>query len=234
MHIYNDEIAKHYAAYRPPLHELILKEVLSGRRFESGLDIGCGTGRSSLALLQFCQRLTGLDNNAQMLANAAPDESITYRLIGDSTWPVEDNSFDLVTFAGVLPYLDEEKTIGQLIRVCRRQAAIIAYDFEVRTDPLLQALSIEPPPAGSDYDHSRNLSRNPGILTSICEARQVELSAEPGDAAHVLMSDMTTYTTLANTLGEPDLHGKVVAALRDGNWAGKLEAKIYFASHTLR
>lgn len=234
MHIYNDEIAKHYAAYRPPLHELILGEVLSGRRFESGLDIGCGTGRSSLALLQYCSGVTGLDNSEQMLRKAATDPGITYHLIENPTWPVEGNAFDVVTFAGVLPYLDEDQTIAELSRVCRSQAAIIPYDFEVQVDRLLRMLSIEPLPAESEYDHSRNLSRNPNALTSVSEARQVELAAEPEDAAHILMSDVTTYTSLTDAMGEPVLHEKVAAALRACPWDGKLYAKIYFASHTLR
>ncbi|WP_436716151.1 class I SAM-dependent methyltransferase [Roseiconus lacunae] len=64
-HQYTDAVASHYAAYRPPLHELILMRVISNQtRFCDGLDVGCGTGRSSGALAK------GLDAGKQKTIEA--------------------------------------------------------------------------------------------------------------------------------------------------------------------
>ena len=66
---YTETVAAHYAAYRPPLHPHILKRVLSNAgTFAVGLDIGCGTGRSSVALTPFCERVFAIDPSDSMLA----------------------------------------------------------------------------------------------------------------------------------------------------------------------
>jgi ubiquinone/menaquinone biosynthesis C-methylase UbiE len=48
---YDQVTAGHYAAYRPALHSLILRRVFSDAdSFDVGLDGGCGTGHSAIAL----------------------------------------------------------------------------------------------------------------------------------------------------------------------------------------
>ncbi len=61
LDIYDDQIARHYAAYRPPLHQLIINEALENQLFEVGLDIGCGTGCSAIALADRCRQVFGVD-----------------------------------------------------------------------------------------------------------------------------------------------------------------------------
>lgn len=57
---YDEAIAYHYNAYRPPLHEVILSQVLGkDERFQNGLDIGCGTGYSAIALAKYCSQVYG-------------------------------------------------------------------------------------------------------------------------------------------------------------------------------
>ena len=49
---YDEITAYHYLKYRPPLHELILaKGLKADPTYVEGLDIGCGTGQSSIAFL---------------------------------------------------------------------------------------------------------------------------------------------------------------------------------------
>uniref|UniRef100_UPI00260FC5BF methyltransferase domain-containing protein n=1 Tax=uncultured Vibrio sp. TaxID=114054 RepID=UPI00260FC5BF len=43
----------------------------------SGLDIGCGTGVSSEALIKFCSRLVGIDPSRAMLAQANNIEGLS-------------------------------------------------------------------------------------------------------------------------------------------------------------
>ena len=75
---YNKQVAYHYSAYRPPLHQRILKEVLGGKRFQSGLDLGCGTGRSAVALKNYCDEVRGVEPSPEMLAHAKPQPGITF------------------------------------------------------------------------------------------------------------------------------------------------------------
>lgn len=59
--LYDRLTAIHYSANRPPLHLGILRQYLPDRQFATGLDIGCGTGHSSVALAAFYQRVIALD-----------------------------------------------------------------------------------------------------------------------------------------------------------------------------
>ena len=57
---YDEAIAYHYDAYRPPLAEVILSQVLGeDERFQDRLDIGCGTGYSAIALAKYCSQVYG-------------------------------------------------------------------------------------------------------------------------------------------------------------------------------
>src|SRR5699024_11326965 len=59
---YSDLLAYHYSAYRPPLHALILKRLLAPENsFQTGVDIGCGTGYSARALAPYCEHVYGVD-----------------------------------------------------------------------------------------------------------------------------------------------------------------------------
>ncbi|MEM7384609.1 MAG: class I SAM-dependent methyltransferase, partial [Verrucomicrobiota bacterium] len=107
---YHDAVARHYAAYRPPLHRLILQRQLEGRdRFRSGLDLGCGTGYSAVALTEFCDEVVGLDISRSMLDSASPHPQITYvEGRGDDLQRFPDGTFDIITFAGSLFYTRSE------------------------------------------------------------------------------------------------------------------------------
>jgi len=229
---YDQDIAKHYSAYRPPLHKLILREVLADQHFETGLDFGCGTGRSSSALLHYCDHVVGLDNSNHMLRQAPRNPKIAYRLLDGPDWPVQDKSIDVVTLAGVLPYLNVNQTVDEMRRVCRSKALIIPYDFEVQIDPILLALSIAPPPNNSGYDHSRNLSRNRFLSTLAVETRILEVSAKPEEAAHVLLADSDTHKVLEDTFGAADLFSRIACELGQSSWRCILEAKVFFAVHS--
>lgn len=77
---YDTLAAHHYAAFRPPLHTRILERVIHpGESFQTGLDVGCGTGHSTLALRRHCAHVIGLDPSQAMLDAAQAHAGITYR-----------------------------------------------------------------------------------------------------------------------------------------------------------
>ena len=97
-------VAAHHAAYRPSLHDRILAPVLDDRGpFDVGLDVGCGTGRSAVALAAHCTRVQGVDPSPAMLAQATAHDRITYREGNAEALPLPARSVDVVTYAGVLP-----------------------------------------------------------------------------------------------------------------------------------
>jgi SAM-dependent methyltransferase len=76
---YDSTAARHYAAFRPPLHGLILdRAIRPNESFQVGLDVGCGTGYSAVALAKYCDRVFGLDPSRSMLDAAQRHPRITY------------------------------------------------------------------------------------------------------------------------------------------------------------
>ena len=76
---YDNLIAGHYAAYRPPLHQKILSLALpKDRRFEVGLDVGSGTGYSAIALADFCESVFGVEPSDAMREKATQHNKVKY------------------------------------------------------------------------------------------------------------------------------------------------------------
>jgi len=79
-----ERVAEGYAKYRPYYHPLIMKQIrgctgLEGK-FENALDVGCGTGLSTRALLEIAEHVTGTDNSHQMItvAQVKNEDKIPY------------------------------------------------------------------------------------------------------------------------------------------------------------
>ena len=233
MSIYGQTTARHYAAFRPPLHRLIVDEALAGQIFENAIDVGCGTGWSSLALTRHCSHVAAVDASADMLAAAAAHPRISYSLGDGAELPVESRTIDLVSVAGALPYLAIDRFVRELQRVCRPDAVILPYDFQVELQPLLACFPFLPARNNAGYDHAANLSSAPDVRTLRQEARSVSFQASAEAAAHILLSSISRVTAVAAHFRDPDPFEKVVATLQDAQWRGELAAEIWYAVHQL-
>jgi SAM-dependent methyltransferase len=92
------------------------------------LDVACGTGNSTLALVPIAQAVIGVDPSAAMLALAPRDPHITY-LVGDAeALPVADASCDLLTIASAFHWMNHTAALTEAARVVRPQGWIAIYD----------------------------------------------------------------------------------------------------------
>jgi len=150
--------------------------------------------------------------------------------------PVGDNAIDVVTFAGVLSYLDRGKAIEELRRVCRKDALVLPYDFEVDLSGLEDQLSLPTLSKAEDkssYDHRCNFSGLSDISTLRRDSRLVELNVTEVQAAHILLSDKSRYEPLAIRFASNDPFFDVVETIRRIGWSGRLEATIHYTLHRL-
>ena len=231
MHVYDEQTATHYAAFRPPLHQLILDEALGRMRFQTGLDVGCGTGVSTLALAPYCEEVFGVDNSSAMLNQSHRHPKLTYRLGTAQDLPVESRSVDVVTMAGVLSYLDQQKLIDELERVCQPQAIVVPYDFKVDTNELLRRVGLPERPDPTHYDHACNLSWSSRMTVFARRTRRIELSMTADQAAHVLLSNAHRYAALAKSHPQALLFENVRESLSRSDWNGCVEVQIFYAVH---
>jgi ubiquinone/menaquinone biosynthesis C-methylase UbiE len=229
---YDQVTAAHYAAYRPSLHPLILRRVFSDAEFfDVGLDVGCGTGHSAIALAAHCGRVYGVDPSPVMLRQAARHEKVGYHGGSAEHIPLTEHTVDVVTFAGSLSYTNRAAAGAELRRVCRGDAIAVAYDFEIRLDEVLQNLGVEPQAQNSAYDHRVNFSEIAGFEVLAVGSERLRLQPTTTELAHLLLSDSRRFDGLVKAFGVPDPFPALRKELEQENGAGGLDADIYYTKH---
>ncbi len=231
---YNQTVAGHYAAYRPPLHQLILNRALSGmERFSDGLDIGCGTGRSSVALAEFCRRVYAVDPSQSMLDAAIPHDAITYlRGCGENT-PLPDHSIDIVAFAGSLFYADADATVREINRICRPNAWIVLYYFEILIDHIMQHFGVATHAPEPTYNHRVNLSGVFAFTEMLVEQDQIQIDVLATNLAHVLLADAARHDAFASRYNTATPLKRLAADLDPTNESILVQADISYSTYRL-
>jgi SAM-dependent methyltransferase len=127
-------MAAGYAEFRPPIHRLILERAFkhlgwSGQA-RCGLDVGCGAGLSTRALLGFAHTCVGIEPAVAMLKFArdiAPDAQF---IAGHAeTLPVREKSIHVISAAGSLNYVNLPHFCDEAARVLVREGVLVVYDF---------------------------------------------------------------------------------------------------------
>ncbi|MEX2512699.1 MAG: class I SAM-dependent methyltransferase [Cyclobacteriaceae bacterium] len=231
---YNEITARHYASYRPPLHELILENCLSGEEtFENILDIGCGTGISTLALAKYGCSVYGIDPSADMLKMAKSKKNVNFLLYDGHSIPISNRKIDLVTFSGSLYYAKSPSLIKELFRICHDNSVIICYDFGIILDEVLNYLKINRNKKSGNYDFEFNFNDEPGFNQLISNKGQIEMTMEAKDLAHVLLSDSFNYELLAEKFNRSDLFAELVNKLEYQSLQWLLKANIYYSKYII-
>jgi ubiquinone/menaquinone biosynthesis C-methylase UbiE/DNA-binding transcriptional ArsR family regulator len=116
--------------------ENAMVSAIKGRRIDTMLDLGTGTGRLLELFAPYYQSAVGIDMSREMLAFARAkleNARITKATIrqGDvSAPPVERGRFDLVTIHQVLHYLDEPQVVlNEAARALRPGGTLLVVDF---------------------------------------------------------------------------------------------------------
>ena len=130
-HFNSQEAATRYAGNRPQSHRrvLALVESILGAALpvERALDVGCGTGHSTVALLPLARAVVGLDSSRFMLAQAGGDPAIEYRCGYAEALPFARSSFDLLTVCSAYHWFDQEKFLQEAARVLRGGGWLVLY-----------------------------------------------------------------------------------------------------------
>lgn len=125
-------VAERYLKGRPQYHSFVIgkiKEFLKlDRNLSLALDIGCGTGFSSVALKAISETVIGLDISAEMLSLAKKKKSIEYILASAENLPLCAGKFDLITVSQAIHWFDRRKFFDEAGRILKPGSRIVAYD----------------------------------------------------------------------------------------------------------
>jgi SAM-dependent methyltransferase len=135
----------------------LLCEAVDLRAGERVLDVACGNGNAALAAARrFCQ-VTGIDYVPALLERArqraqAEGLEATFQEADAEDLPFADNSFDAVlSTCGAMFAPDQERTAGELLRVCRPGGRIgmVNWTPDSYVGELFRAIGRHlPPPPG--------------------------------------------------------------------------------------
>jgi SAM-dependent methyltransferase len=125
------EVAKRYTQVRPFFHDEVAERLLrfSGRaHFRRALDVGCGSGQSSIALAAIAQHVIGLDASSGMLAHAPPHPNISYQLGVAEQLNFGTGEFDLVSVGSALHWFDQDRFYSECRNVMAPAGVLAVYN----------------------------------------------------------------------------------------------------------
>ena len=125
-------LAEGYARDRPYFHPEVMERIRSrlelDRPLERGLDVGCGTGLSTIALRQLAAEVLGLDSSEEMIRAAIQADGVRYQHRSAEELPAYRPAFDIATLAGSLSWIDRRRFFPRLARALAPRAWVVIYD----------------------------------------------------------------------------------------------------------
>lgn len=208
---YDHITAFHYRSYRPPLHSKILKKCITDGFYDRGLDIGCGTGQSSIALSDFCNRVFSIDSSMNMISNSIFHSKISYSHFNKTQIDFEDECFDIITLAGSLWYAKSQQLLDEIVRVGNKSSRVLVYDFQVFLDETLGKLGFVKKRDSSGYDHQENfLGLNTVEIKTLDEGNErMHIQMTVAECAHLVLSVKEQYSFLEDLYGSHELFNTI-------------------------
>jgi SAM-dependent methyltransferase len=219
----SDPVARHYAHARPFYHGSALG--LAARQLGIShaclaVDVACGTGLSTQALLELADRVIALDASAAMLRAARPQSRARYLAAAAERIPLRDAAADLATVGAAFHWFDQPRAFAELARVLHSGAGLAVY-----TDFFHGQLSGQPafttwlkqaylpryptPPRHAYFDPAAALSAGFGDVSYTEDAIHLPLTRT--QLADYLLSQSNAATAIeAGTIGADTLRDQIL------------------------
>lgn len=184
--------AERYARARPRIHVTAVDKIRAVTRvttpFSRALDVGCGTGQSSVALAAVADSIVGVDRSTEMLAHAMSNPKVTYYAAAAENIPFQDRQFDLITAGLAFHWFDAHRFLTESHRLLRRSGWLAIY-----TSGFTGEMVEEPAFAMWFRDeflrHYPTPPRNPTVITgALAEAHRFQLMSEDSLLHEIEMS----------------------------------------------
>jgi ubiquinone/menaquinone biosynthesis C-methylase UbiE len=124
--------AERYSKGRPDFHSNTIRHIKDylqlDKKLNTALDIACGTGLSTKALLEIATTVYGTDISREMLKLALQPDKINYAVAPAEQQPFADGSFDLVTVSSGVHWFDIDKFLIEANRLLKRKSWLVLYE----------------------------------------------------------------------------------------------------------
>jgi ubiquinone/menaquinone biosynthesis C-methylase UbiE len=215
MKYFNDGMdAERYARARPNIHPTAIDKFrqfsLNTKPFSLVLDVGCGTGQSTVVLKDIAEKIIGIDCSADMIKQAIRHPAVEYLQSTAENIPFDDGQFDLITVAQAYHWFDHNTFLSESRRLLRKSGWLLVY-----TSWFTSNLKNEP--AFSKWFNNEYMRRYPSpprnrylITKELAQKYGFELQGEEEFSSEVDMSiDRFTDYQLSTS--------NIIAAVKNGN-----------------
>ncbi len=128
----SSSVASGYAKHRPYFHPIVVNRIRECLHLESkiscALDVGCGAGLSTIALLPLAEKVVGIDSSAEMVEAAIPNEHVRYLTCPAEKLAFPSASFQIVTVCGALNWINRAEFFPAARRVLGSEGWVVIYD----------------------------------------------------------------------------------------------------------
>ncbi len=139
--------AQRYAVGRPDFHANTINRIKDFLQIEDkvdkALDIACGTGLSSKALLPIASEVYATDISEEMLSRAHNPEQIHYQLAPAENQPFNNGEFDLITVGSGVHWFNIDAFLTGANRLLKPGGWLVLYEnyfpSEMRGDERLKS-----------------------------------------------------------------------------------------------
>jgi SAM-dependent methyltransferase len=123
--------AGRYARSRPRIHATAIERFRSFAGIKApvsvALDVGCGTGQSTVALAEIAERIIGIDPSVDMLKHAVQHPRVEYQQSAAERIPFDDSQFDLITAAQAYHWFEHDAFLAESYRLLRAPRWLLVY-----------------------------------------------------------------------------------------------------------
>ncbi|KAK7071203.1 hypothetical protein SK128_003823 [Halocaridina rubra] len=134
----NSSLAKTYVEFRPLPPETLIQHVLEFTKekrplpLEICVDVGCGSGQTTMQYSQHFQHVLGIDVSSEQLELARNRNShcnVSFKKGTAESIPVHDASVDLVTCCASVHWFDLKKFYAEVNRVLKPGGVLACYSY---------------------------------------------------------------------------------------------------------
>lgn len=171
--------ATRYAKGRPDFHSNTIGRIQAflfpGQRVARALDIACGTGLSTKALLDVADEVYGTDISTAMLSLAHAPDKIRYSVAPAEQQPFDNHFFDLITVSSGVHWFDIDRFLAEVGRLLKPGGWLTIYEnhfiaeMEGQDDfkqwfPDVYLKKYPSPPRNNEYDWSAENLQPRGLV----------------------------------------------------------------------
>jgi SAM-dependent methyltransferase len=123
-----------YKAHRPTYEPRFFKTIASfANNHNLAVDIGCGSGQSTIGLEPYFQKVVGADPSFNQLSNADLGGNTSYFVCAAESIAMADNTFDMLTVGQALHWFEHDNFYSEARRILKPDGAIVVWCYGLFT-----------------------------------------------------------------------------------------------------